>query len=82
MGLWVHEGRRSLVDFAVEVLLISLGVFVGLLANSSHESREHHALAQSTLRNFPQELGNVNIHDSQLLALYQKTLPQLDAAAR
>lgn len=56
MGLWVSERRRAVFDFVVEVLLIAVGVFLGLLANSWQEGRQHRALAERTLRNFVAEL--------------------------
>ena len=40
----------------MEVVLISIGVFLALWANNWHEEREHRALAHSTLRNFADEL--------------------------
>jgi hypothetical protein len=47
---------RSFLDLVVEVILIGLGVFLALLANNWHEAREHRALADSTLRNFAEEI--------------------------
>src|SRR5213075_199817 len=51
------EHRRSPLNILLEVILIGLGVFLGLLANNWHEEREHRALAESTLRNFAREMG-------------------------
>jgi hypothetical protein len=51
------RGReRSLLNILLEVVLISIGVFLALWANNWHENREHRALAESTLRNFANEM--------------------------
>jgi hypothetical protein len=51
------RGReRSLLNILLEVVLISIGVFLALWANNWHENREHRALAESTLRNFASEM--------------------------
>lgn len=50
-----ESGRRAL-ELLLEVLLISLGVFLGLLASNWHEAREHRANARAALRNFLDEI--------------------------
>ena len=56
MSLRSGEHPKSLLNILLEVVLISLGVFLALLANNWHEEREHHALAESALRNFADEM--------------------------
>lgn len=51
-----RERQKSLVNLILEVVLISIGVFLALWANNWHEEREHRALAHSTLLNFADEL--------------------------
>jgi len=51
-----EKDSRSIPSLLFEVILIGLGVFLALLANNWHEEREHRALAQTTLRNFAEEL--------------------------
>src|SRR5438477_7436719 len=56
MSVRSREHQRSLLNLILEVILISIGVFLALWANNWHEEREHRALAHSTLRNFADEL--------------------------
>ena len=56
MSLRGREHRKSFLNVILEVVLISIGVFLALWANNWHEEREHRALAHSTLRNFVDEL--------------------------
>jgi hypothetical protein len=56
MSLRAPEHRKSLLNLILEVVLISIGVFLALWANNWHEQREHRALVQSTLHNFADEL--------------------------
>jgi hypothetical protein len=56
MSLRSREHQKSLLNIILEVVLISVGVFLALWANNWHEEREHRALAHSTLRNFADEL--------------------------
>lgn len=51
-----RERQKSLLNLILEVVLISIGVFLALWANNWHEEREHRALAHSTLLNFADEL--------------------------
>jgi hypothetical protein len=50
------EHGNSFFNLLLEVILIGVGVFLALLANNWHEDREHRALAESTLRNFAEEM--------------------------
>jgi len=56
MSVRSRENQRSLLNLILEVVLISIGVFLALWANNWHEEHEHRALAHSTLRNFADEL--------------------------
>src|SRR5689334_12725950 len=56
MSLRSREHQKSLLNVILEVVLISIGVFLALWANNWHEEREHRALAHSALRNFAGEL--------------------------
>src|SRR2546421_12647959 len=56
MSLSGRGHQKSLLNIILEVVLISIGVFLALWANNWHEEREHRALAHSTLRNFADEL--------------------------
>src|ERR1700736_1371063 len=47
---------RSAIELAIEVALIGVGVFLGLLANQWHEDRQHRELADATLRYFHEEI--------------------------
>lgn len=68
------EGRHwSVTKLVVEVLLVAIGVFLGLLANNWHEDREHKALAQATLRNFAAEM-RTNREATQRTRVYHATL--------
>ena len=56
MSLRSREHQKSLLSVILEVVLISIGVFLALWANNWHEEREHRALAYSSLHNFADEL--------------------------
>src|ERR1700755_3076889 len=56
MSLRSREHQKSLLNVILEVILISIGVFLALWANNWHEEREHRALADSALRNFAREM--------------------------
>lgn len=56
MTLRSRERQNSLLNLILEVVLISIGVFLALWANKWHEEREQRALAHSTLHNFAEEL--------------------------
>src|SRR5438270_565896 len=56
MSLSGRGHQKSLLNIILEVVLITVGVFLALWANNWHEQREHRALAHSILRNFGDEL--------------------------
>ena len=56
MSVRNREHQKSLLNLILEVVLISIGVFLALWANNWHEERQHRGLAHSTLRNFADEL--------------------------
>src|ERR1700760_587898 len=73
-----HRPGRSIFGFIFELILISAGVFLGLLANNWHEDREHHAKAQEAIRNFLSE-AQTNLQATQSNRKYHETLAgQLD----
>lgn len=47
---------KSLLSILLEVVLVSMGVFLALWTSNWHEEREHLALADSALRNFAEEM--------------------------
>lgn len=47
---------KSILELLIEVVLIGLGVFLGLLANQWHDDRQHRELADATLRYFREEI--------------------------
>jgi hypothetical protein len=47
---------RSILELLIEVVLIGVGVFLGLLANQWHDDRQHRELANATLRYFHEEI--------------------------
>ncbi len=69
---------RSIIGLLFEVVLISVGVFLGLLANNWHESREQHAKAQEAIRNFVSET-QTNLQATQShLDYHKKLIGELD----
>ena len=52
----LHGEQRSFINLLCEVVLIAVGVFLALWANSWHEDREHRAQAKAALRNFASEM--------------------------
>jgi hypothetical protein len=50
------ERVRALARIALEVALISVGVFLGLAGEQWREDRRHHELAESSLRRFRSEI--------------------------
>ncbi len=56
MTLRNREQQKSFLNLLLEVVLIGVGVFLALWANNWHEEREQRALADSTLRNFADEM--------------------------
>jgi hypothetical protein len=47
---------KSVLELLIEVVLIGVGVFLGLLANQWHDDRQHRELANTTLRYFHEEI--------------------------
>ncbi len=47
---------KSILELLIEVVLIGVGVFLGLLANQWHDDRQHRELADATLRYFRDEI--------------------------
>ena len=47
---------KSILELLIEVVLVGVGVFLGLLANQWHEDRQHRELADATLRYFREEI--------------------------
>lgn len=47
---------KSVLEVLIEVVLIGVGVFLGLLANQWHDDRQHRELANATLRYFHEEI--------------------------
>src|SRR5262245_8114000 len=56
MSLSESEHRRTFGSLLIEVLLITIGVFLALWANNWHEDREHRTQARAALRNFLEEM--------------------------
>ncbi|HEY4282891.1 MAG TPA: hypothetical protein VGM62_07480 [Chthoniobacterales bacterium] len=56
MSLHGREHQKSLLNILLEVILLSVGVFLALWASNWHEQREHHDLADAALRNFADEM--------------------------
>jgi hypothetical protein len=79
---------RSFVKIGLEVLLISAGVFLGLMGEQWREHAHHRELAESSLRRFRMELqGNRNavaaVKDKHVAKLQSlRAYLTLDAAAR
>lgn len=69
----LRDREPSLVNILLEVVLISIGVFLALWANNWHENRQHRALAESTLRNFADEM-RTNQQAVQKYRQYHETL--------
>jgi hypothetical protein len=51
------HGSRSLLKIALEVLLISTGVFLGLMGEQWREHAQHRELAEASLRRFRTEIA-------------------------
>lgn len=48
---------KSVLEWLIEVVLVGVGVFLGLLANQWHDDRQHRQLADATLRYFHDEIA-------------------------
>ena len=66
---------KSILELLIEVGLIGVGVFLGLLANQWHEDRQHKELADATLRYFHEEIL-VNKQAIERVRPYHETLSQ------
>ena len=73
MSLRSGEHGRTFFDLLVEVVLITVGVFLALWANNWHEDREHRAEAQAALRNFAGEM-ELNRQATERTRQYHETL--------
>ena len=73
MSLRSGEHGRTFSDLLVEVVLITVGVFLALWANNWHEDREHRAQAQAALRNFVGEM-ELNRQATEHTRQYHETL--------
>jgi hypothetical protein len=78
------KGRRgargkSLLKIALEVALISVGVFLGLAGEQWREDRRHHELAVSTLRRFRSEIVENRKAVSDVRDYHANLLKQLQA---
>jgi hypothetical protein len=67
------EHGKSFVNLLLEVVLITVGVFLALWANNWHEDREHRAQARAALRNFVGEM-EANRQATQRNRPYHETL--------
>ncbi|PYJ40211.1 MAG: hypothetical protein DME86_12855 [Verrucomicrobia bacterium] len=56
MSLGSEERGKSFLNLLLEVVPVTVGVFLALWANNWHEDREHRAQAQAALRNFVGEM--------------------------
>ena len=69
MSLRSGEHGRKFVNLLLEVVPLTVGVFLALWANNWHEDREHQALAEATLRNFVGEMeAGIGMKDQRLTA--------------
>jgi hypothetical protein len=75
MSLQGGEHRRKFGDLLIEVLLISIGVFLALWASNWHENREHKTQARAALQNFLGEM-EANRAAVQKYRQYHETLAQ------
>lgn len=66
---------RTFGSLLIEVLLITVGVFLALWSNNWHEDREHRAQARAALRNFLEEM-QANRDATQHNRAYHETLAQ------
>jgi hypothetical protein len=71
------EWARSLARIALEVALISVGVFLGLAGEQWREDRRHHELAESSLRRFRSEIVENRKAVSDVRDYHAKLLQQL-----
>jgi hypothetical protein len=70
---------KSLVKIGLEVLLISVGVFLGLAGEQWREDRRHHELAESSLRRLRTEIQTNRKAVAAVKDYHVKTLASLRA---
>src|SRR5262245_58964457 len=70
---------KSFVKIGLEVLLISVGVFLGLAGEQWREDRRHHELAESSLRNFRSEMAENRKAVEEVKDYHASLLKQLKA---
>jgi hypothetical protein len=75
MSLHKDGHGRPFGSLLIEVLLITVGVFLALWASNWHEDREHRAQAKAALRNFLEEM-QTNRDATQHNRTYHETLAQ------
>ena len=73
MSLGGGGHKRKFIELLIEVLLVTVGVFLALWANNWHEDREHRAQAKAALRNFLGEM-EANRQATQRNRQYHETL--------
>jgi hypothetical protein len=73
MSVRNRERGKSLINLVLEVVLITIGVFLALWANNWHENREHRAQARAALSNFAEEM-EANRQATQRGRPYHETL--------
>ena len=73
MSLRSGEHGRRFVNLLLEVVPVTVGVFLALWANNWHEDREHRAQAKAALRNFVGEM-EANLQATQRYRAYHETL--------
>ena len=73
MSLRSGEHGRTFVNLLLDVVPVTVGVFLALWANNWHEDREHQALAEATLRNFVGEM-EANLQATQRYRPYHESL--------
>ena len=73
MSLGSEERGKSFLNLLLEVVPVTVGVFLALWANNWHEDREHRAQAQAALRNFVGEM-ETNLQATQRYRPYHEAL--------
>ena len=73
MSLGSEERGKSFLNLLLEVVPVTVGVFLALWANNWHEDRDHRAQAQAALRNFVGEM-ETNLQATQRYRPYHEAL--------
>jgi Tfp pilus assembly protein PilE len=73
-----HEHGKTFAGLVIEVVLITIGVFLALLASNWHEDREHRAQARAALRNFIGEMQANEQAVKQYRAYHETLARELD----